>query len=205
MKSRSLISITIAISLASALAMTVPVLAQEATTKEHKAQGTDIVVEITDVLRKYEEIWTSQEFSRLRELWDTDDPEPYYVPEEIQEPIIGWPALERYWNPRPGGRKVLEAFRWHFSNVRARLIAPDLALSIFDHQYELKLAGKRNKPRAGFDRCLAIFRKKPEGWRFILYAQCPLGPETYVRTLREKIVPPEFSDFRKKLLEKEQP
>jgi hypothetical protein len=183
----------------------VPVRAQEATTKEHKAQGTDIVVEITDVLRKYEEIWTSQEFSRLRELWDTDDPEPYYVPEEIEEPLIGWPALERYWNPRPGGRKVLEAFRWHFSNVRARLIAPDLALSIFDHQYELKLAGKRNKPRAGFDRCLAIFRKKPEGWRFILYAQCPLGPETYVRTLREKIVPPEFSDFRKKLLEKEQP
>jgi hypothetical protein len=59
MKSGSLISITIAISLALALAMSVPVLAQEATTKEHKAQGTDIVVEITDVLRKYEEIWKS--------------------------------------------------------------------------------------------------------------------------------------------------
>jgi hypothetical protein len=69
----------------------------------------------------------------------------------------------------------------------------------------MKLVGERHKPRAGFDRCLAIFRKKPEGWRFILYAQCPLGPETYVRTLLEKIVSPEFSDFRKKVLEKEQP
>lgn len=28
-------------------------------------------------------------------------------------------------------------------------------------------------PTAGFDRCLTLFRKKPEGWKHILYAQCP--------------------------------
>jgi hypothetical protein len=167
-------------------------------------EGTGIVAEITELLTQYEKIWNSQDFPRLRELWDTDDPEPYYVPEEIEEPLIGWPALNRYWSPpRPGGKSMLEAFRWGFSNVRARLLAPDLALSIFDHRYEMKLRGERNKPSAGFDRCIGIFRKKPEGWRFILYAQCPLGPETYVRALRGKIVSPDFEDFRKKIQEKE--
>ena len=197
MKRGSFMANVVAVLLVSILVtLPMPLRAQEAT---------GIVAEITEVLSQYEKIWNSQDFSRLRELWDTDDPEPYYVPEEIEEPLIGWPALNRYWNPpRPGGKSMLEAFRWGFSNVRARLLAPDLALSIFDHRFEMKLRGERNKPRAGFDRCIGIFRKKPEGWRFILYAQCPLGPEAYVRALCGKIVSPDFEDFRKKVQEKEQ-
>lgn len=35
-----------------------------------------------------------------------------------------------------------------------------------------------------------------EGWRQILYAQCPLGPEAYVRAVREMIVEPAFNTFR---------
>ena len=54
---------------------------------------------------------------------------------------------------------------------------------------------RRTPPTAGFDRCLTIFRKKPDGWKHILYAQCPLGPDTYIRTLRQKIVQPDFKAF----------
>lgn len=35
-----------------------------------------------------------------------------------------------------------------------------------------------------------------EGWRQILYAQCPLGPEAYVRAVREMIVELDFNKFR---------
>jgi len=204
MKLGFVISGAVVCSLAVTLLIPALLFAGEDNSKKTDAPAKDIVAEITEVLVQYEAIWNSQEFQRLKELWDTDDPEPYYVPEEIEQPIIGWPALERYWNPRPGGRKILEAFRWGFSNVRAKLIAPDLALCIFDHRFEMKIVGNRNKPRSGFDRCVAIFRKKPEGWRFILYAQCPLGPETYVRTLLEKNVSPDFEEFRKNLSEKKE-
>lgn len=170
------------------------------------AAATDFVVrdselyeQIEAVLRETEAIWNSQEFHRLKEVWDADDPEPWYVPEEIETPFRSWPEIERYWNP---GRKVLEAFRWKFSNLRVKRLASDLALSLFDHFYEIKVAVGRPAPAtAGFDRCLALFRLKPDGWRHILYAQCPLGPDTYVRALRQRIVSPDFAEFSESLKE----
>ncbi len=148
--------------------------------------------EIEALLMKTQEIWNSQDFGRLKDVWDADDPEPWYVPEEIKEPFYSWPEIERYWNP---GRKVLDAFRWEFSNLKVKALGPDLCLAIFDHFYEIALGvGPPTPPTAGFDRCLALFRRKPEGWRHILYAQCPLGPDTYVRALRQRIVTPEFSE-----------
>lgn len=148
---------------------------------------------IDEVLKTTREIWNSQDFGRLKEVWDVDDPEPWYVPEEIETPFLSWPQIEKYWNP---GRKVLKGFRWDYSNLRVKQLAPDLALALFDHFYEIQLIFGPPDPTAGFDRVLTLFRKKPEGWRHILYAQCPLGPESYVRALRKEIVRPDFESFR---------
>jgi len=161
---------------------------------EAPAAGGVLHAEIEAVLRRTEDIWNSQDFGRLKEVWDASDREPWYVPEEIETPFFSWPEIERYWSP---GRKVLRAFRWQFSNLRVKSLAPDLTLAIFDHFYEIQLAvGPPSPPTAGFDRCLALFRRTPEGWRHILYAQCPLGPDTYVRALRQRIVRPDFAAFR---------
>ena len=151
---------------------------------------------IDEVLKRTREIWNSQDFAQLKEVWDADDPEPWYVPEEIETPFYSWPEIEKYWNP---GRKVLQGFRWDYSNLRVKLLAPDLAMAIFDHFYEIQLVFGPQDPTAGFDKVLTLFRRKPEGWRHILYAQCPLGPETYVRALRKKMVRPDFDEFRESL------
>ncbi len=149
--------------------------------------------EIDAVLRRTEEIWNSQEFSRLKDVWDSDDPEPWYVAEEVETAFRTWPEIEKYWGP---GRRVLRAFRWQFSNLQVKALTTDLALALFDHFYEIELAvGPPAPPTAGFDRCLTIFRRTPDGWKHILYAQCPLGPDTYVRALRQKIVKPDFKAF----------
>jgi hypothetical protein len=117
------------------------------------------------------------------------------VPEEIETPFRSWPEIQKYWGPP---LRVLRAFRWQFSNLHVKSLAPDLALALFDHFYEIEVAIGRPPlppPSAGFDRCLALFRRKPDGWKHILYAQCPLGPESYIRALREKIVQPDFRKF----------
>lgn len=156
----------------------------------------EVYAAIDGVLQTTREIWNSQDFGRLKEVWDGDDPEPWYVPEEIEAPFFAWPQLEKYWSP---GRKVLKGFRWDYDNLRVKQLAPDLAIAIFDHFYEIQLIFGPQEPTAGFDRVLTLFRKKPEGWRHILYAQCPLGPESYVRALRKEIVRPDFTEFRDKL------
>jgi len=159
----------------------------------------DLHTEIEAVLQRTQEIWNGQDSIRLKEVWDTDDPEPWYVPEEVREPFRSWAEIDGYWG-RPGS---LNAFRWQFSNLRVKSLAPDLALALFDHFYELDIAVRAPMPEmapmAGFDRVITLFRRKPEGWRHILYAQCPLGPETYVRALRERIVSPDFAAFSKSL------
>jgi len=151
---------------------------------------------IDEVLQKTREIWNSQDFARLKEVWDANDPEPWYVPEEIKSPFFSWPEIEKYWNP---GRKVLKSFRWDYDNLRVKSLAEDLALAIFDHYFEIQLIFGPQEPTAGFDRVLTLFRKTPEGWRHILYAQCPLGPESYVRAMRAGFVRPDFEDFTESL------
>jgi hypothetical protein len=148
---------------------------------------------IDEVLKTTRSIWNSQEFWRLKEVWDTNDPEPWYVPEEIEQPFFSWPQLDKYWNP---GRKVLKGFRWDYDNLRVKVLADDLAIALFDHYYEIQLVFGPPEPTAGFDRVLTLFRKTPDGWKHILYAQCPLGPESYVRALRKTIVRDDFAEFR---------
>ncbi len=170
---------------------------EDADAQEKDEDNAQLVAEIEDVLRQTEARWNSGQRDTLREMWDTDDPEPWYVPEEIIEPFTSWAEINDYWNPNTSG---LDRFTWGFGNVRAKRLAPDIALVLFEHFYELKIKGDTQVPFGGFDRCLAVFRKKPEGWRHILYAQCPLGAETYVRALREQAIQPDFATFRDRVL-----
>lgn len=157
---------------------------------------TEVFDAIDKVLQRTREIWNSQDFGRLKEVWDANDPEPWYVPEEIEEPFFSWPQLERYWNP---GRKVLKGFRWDYDNLRVKMLCDDLAMAMFNHYYEIQLIFGPSEPTAGFDRVLTLFRKTDEGWRHILYAQCPLGPEAYVRAMRKTLVRPDFEEFTESL------
>jgi len=164
---------------------------------EGPSSAPDEVFDAIDaVLQETRSIWNSQDFARLKEVWDPNDPEPWYVPEEIEAPFFSWPEIEKYWNP---GRKVLQGFRWDYENLRVKLLADDLAVAIFDHFYEIQLIFGPQEPTAGFDRALTLFRKTSAGWRHILYAQCPLGPEAYVRAMRREFVRPDFGAFKESL------
>ncbi len=168
---------------------------------QETTENSELVAEIEAELKKQEEIWNSQDYQRIRELWDHDDPEPYYVAAELDETIIGWPALNDYLAPPRSG---LAAFRWGFSNVKAKLLSPDIALALCDHWFEFQLVGENQVPKSGFDRLLSIYRKKPDGWKQILYANCPYSIEAHTRKLVERNVKPDFAEFREEALKKKQ-
>lgn len=151
--------------------------------------------EIDAVLRRTEAIWNSQEWWRLPvEIWDREDPTPMYVAEELYDVMIGWEILDKYIFPP---KKGLDAFRWGYSNLWVKPLSPDVTLALYDHWFEIKLKvpGPIGVPRAGFDRVLSLYNRRADGWRQSLYAQCPLGPDTYVRAMAEKLVRPDFDEF----------
>ena len=62
----------------------------------------DLQIEIENVFRDAEKIWDSQQYGNLKNLWDQEDPSPFYLAEEQPNWKIGWEALKKYWEPIPG-------------------------------------------------------------------------------------------------------
>ena len=94
-----------------------------------------------------------------------------------------------------GGGWINEWFDWRTAFVVVGL--PGVALALYDHWFEIKIKapGPIGIPRHGFDRVLSIYNLRDDGWRQSLYAQCPLGPTTYVEAMTEKLVKPDFDEF----------
>lgn len=162
---------------------------------EYPPSDPTLFAEIDAVLQRTEAIWLAQEWWRLpEEIWDREDPTPIYVAEELYDVMVGWETLDRYIFPP---KKGLDAFRWGYSNLFVKELAPGVALALYDHWFEIKIKapGPIGVPRHGFDRVLSIYNKRADGWRQSLYAQCPLGPDTYVRAMAEKLVKPDFDAF----------
>ena len=159
--------------------------------------------EIDAVLKRTEAIWLSQEWWRLpEEIWDREDPTPIYVAEELYNVMVGWDTLDRYIFPPSKG---LDAFRWGYSNLFVKYLAPGVALALYDHWFEIKIRapGPIGNPRHGFDRVLSIYNKRSDGWRQSLYAQCPLGPDTNARRMAEKLVGDDWDEFYEDVKRKE--
>jgi hypothetical protein len=57
----------------------------------------DVAKALTDLVRDYDNFWSSLDFGRLADLWERDDPKPIYVGDEYAAPLIGNDELDRHW------------------------------------------------------------------------------------------------------------
>ena len=162
---------------------------------------TTITAEIEALLRQTETIWNSQDTARLRELWDTGDPEPFYLAGEQENWFVGWDELNRYLAPT--GRKVTEAIRVKFYDVRARLLAPDLAFAAYWMRTDMKVVFAP-KPFGSDNRVSAVFRRLPAGWRYLCYAEAFQAPTLYLQKLFEKDVSPDYPAFYERMKQRKE-
>lgn len=152
----------------------------------------DLNTQIEAFLTAYAEAYNRQDYAALLDLWDADDPDVLYLAEEVDPPMQGWDALRRYFNPRPGVQ-VLDGIRNRYSQVRARELAPGLALATYRLDFEIKVSGL--KAMASWDRVVAVFRNRGTGWRLAAYAEAPMSPLTMVRRMLQDAVTGDFPDF----------
>lgn len=135
--------------------------------------------EIGEFLARYAAAYNRQDYAALLDLWDRDDPDVFYIAEEIDPPMHGWKLIEAYFN-RPG---VLDGIRCRYSDIVANLLAPDLAIATYRLHFDLKV--RNMKAMSGFDRVVAVFRRRPDGWKMARYAEAPQAPMTMIRKLCE--------------------
>jgi ketosteroid isomerase-like protein len=156
---------------------------------EEKSQ---LTAEIEEFLAVYAEIYNRQDYASLLQMWDQDDPDPIYMAEEVDPPLQGWARLNAYFNPRPGVQ-VLDGIRNRYSRVVTRPLGEDLAMATYRLDFEIKVKGMR--PMASWDRVIAVFRKRQDGWKLVAYAEAPMAPLTMVRKMLQKDVQEDFGEF----------
>ena len=58
------------------------------------------------------------------------------------------------------------------------------------------------KPFGSDNRVSAIFRRKPDGWKYVVYAEAFQAPTVYLQKLIEKDVSPEYEAFYNQMTKK---
>ncbi len=152
----------------------------------------NLQTEIEEFFAEYSRRWNSQDYGSLAELWDREDPAPFYRAMEREQPTATWPELERYWNPVPG-RRIIDGLWNIYTRLRIKPVGADVAVVLFDLEWNIKVP--RVKPMSGTDPGMAVLRRTPAGWRMVAYVEACMHPATYVRVLVEGQVRPDFTRF----------
>ena len=159
-----------------------------------------LTAEIEEVVMGMAERWNSQDYKTVLELWDKDVDVPVYLAEEQFGWFVGWEALNDYFNPaQPSG--IIDVMRFQIYDVRAIRLADDLAIGVWEHQFDMKTVF--GKPIGERVRSSGIFRKKPEGWRFVYYAESPKTPLIAVEEAIQNQVSVGWDEFDEEAKEKE--
>lgn len=149
---------------------------------------TPLETEIDALLAHYYERFGAMDFAAARSVWDTAEPQPCYLAEEIDDFLRDWPAIEAYWAASKAAMSKLSSRHW---DLRARRIADDLATATWHLHWNAQVVGQ-DKPVGGEVRVTAVLRRRPEGWRLFHYVEAPLAPILYVRKLYQGQVDAEF-------------
>ena len=132
--------------------------------------------------------WTQLNQPAIKDLWDPDENEPYFLPQEIKEPIIGWDALAAYYAAAQVRLVRCSMRTW---DLNAKLVAPDLAAALYQMHWNGEIKGFDHL--FGIDsRVTALFRKRDERWMICHYVEAPAAPMLHLQKYYASNIDPEF-------------
>jgi hypothetical protein len=123
------------------------------------------------------ECWNRMDQPAIQELWDPEETEPYFLPQEIKEPIIGWDNLASYY---ANAKSRLDRCSMRVWDVNAKLAGPDLAVALHQMHWNGEIKGFDHL--FGIDsRVTALFRKRDERWLICHYVEAPAAPMLHLQ------------------------
>jgi hypothetical protein len=144
-----------------------------------------VAAEVAAIIHETAERWNSQDYASVLELWDPDEPTPYYLAEEQDDWFIGWQPLRGYLAP-PKPNPAVQGIREEMRDIHVKEIAPGLAIAAWWLHFEMKIIGR---PPIGEEvRVSAVLRRTRAGWRYIHWAESPMTGVMYMQKLMERDV-----------------
>lgn len=151
----------------------------------------DLERDLSDLLTQFEDRWNRRKPTELKDLWDPDEANPFYIAEEITDPMYGWDTIEPYWRV---AEEILLKFSIRTWNMKCKLLADDLAALNYMMHWNGLVKGMEDAPLGLDVRVSAIVRRTPQGWRFCNYVESPLGAFPYLKATYQANVDPGFMD-----------
>ena len=166
----------------------------------------DLQQEVAAFFAEYTKRWNDQDgYSSLIDMWNTDDDHPYYRPMERTKDrsdpegrgvdvFTTWDELKAYWAPARK-RQLIVALWYEFVNLRPKLVAPDIAVVVFDAEWDIKAI--RGPAASGTDPGVAVLTRKADGWKMNTYVEACTHPATYKSVFagKDDKVRPAFRDL----------
>lgn len=149
----------------------------------------DLKNELNELLNAFEDRWCRRRPTELKELWDPAEDQPFYIAEEVPDPMYGWDTIEPYWH---AAEDLLLKFSIRTWGLKCKLLSDDLAAMNFIMHWNGLIKGMEDSPLGLDVRVSAIVRRTDEGWRFCHYVESPLGAFPYLKATYEANVDPEF-------------
>ena len=92
----------------------------------------------TDFIARYENAFNCRDYTKLLDLWSPEVEEPWYQPEEVSEPLIGWQALTEYVESLP---VTFDSFEVKSTNHRTKPGPADSVVFMFALHWRGRLKG----------------------------------------------------------------
>ncbi len=149
----------------------------------------DLKNELNDLLVAFKDRWNHRQPTKLKELWDPEEINPFYIAEEVPDPMYGWDTIEPYWR---AAEDLLLKFSIRTWGLRCKYMSDELAAMNFMMHWNGLIKGMEEAPLGLDVRVSAIVRRTEQGWRFCHYVESPLGAFPYLKATYQANVDPEF-------------
>lgn len=151
--------------------------------------------EIQPILDRMDEIYSADPNGSRQlfdELWLQDE-NIVYLSEQFVNSFYGYGPVAAYWKP---SWNTLYGYREKYSNLRATLISPDIALATLDNRYDMHAVTRT--PLGGWTRLTLILRKVDGNWKIQQFYETPMSLLSQGRRIHEETLDPAFADFARK-------
>lgn len=148
--------------------------------------------EIQPLLDRMEELYAADPNGSRQifdELWLQDE-NIVYVSEQFDNAFYGYGPVAAYWKP---SWNTLYGYREQYSDLRATLLAPDIALANFNLRYDMHAVTRT--PLGGTSRLTLVLRKVDGQWKIQQYYETPMSLLSQGRRIHEAALDPDFAEF----------
>lgn len=169
-----------------------PSLSAQSILHEETSAPPEVAEAIEALVLEWADKFNRGDWVEIHDSWDPDEEAPYYLGEERDRWITGKEGLHSYFNPPAFVRSLMESVNIVPYRLRVRQVSDSIVIATWDNRLDLKV---RTRPAINDDyRVNAVFRRKPEGWMFIHYAELAWAALTYMEHLYRKSVSPGFPE-----------